>query len=133
MPDPSDYDNATPDGATLPGPALPAVKPKPRPRKASQRTESPANQLPPYNVVLLNDEEHSYEYVIEMVIDLFGRTKEAAYEAAKTVDTDGRAILLTTHRELAELKVEQIVNFGADIRMGLKSTGSMRAVAEPAS
>ena len=29
-------------------------------------------QLPPYNVVLLDDDDHSYAYVIEMLGDVFG-------------------------------------------------------------
>lgn len=84
-----------------------------------------------WNVVLLDDEEHSYEYVIDLAQRLFGHEKERAYKVAKTVDGEGRAILMTTHRELGELKVEQVHSFGAD-RLIATCKGSMSAILEPA-
>jgi ATP-dependent Clp protease adaptor protein ClpS len=39
--------------------------------------------------------------------------------------------VLTTHKELAELKRDQILAYGADPRME-ESKGSMRAIVEPA-
>ncbi|MFN0131186.1 MAG: ATP-dependent Clp protease adaptor ClpS [Phycisphaerales bacterium] len=85
----------------------------------------------PWNVVLLDDDGHSYDYVIEMVVSLFGHSKEKAFEIAKAVDTDGRPILLTTHKEHAEFKRDQVHAFGPDRRMA-ESAGSMSAVIEPA-
>lgn len=84
-----------------------------------------------WNVVLLDDQEHTYEYVMDMVQRLFGHPMERAYLVAKKVDADGRAVCMTTHRELAELKVEQIHSFGADVLIaGCK--GAMTAIIEPA-
>lgn len=85
----------------------------------------------PWNVVLIDDDEHSYEYVIRMAQQLFKCSPERAYAIAKTVDTDGRAVCMTTHKELAELKVEQITSFGADPLMAI-SKGAMTAIIEPA-
>lgn len=97
----------------------------------STRTKPDVKQPRLWNVVLLDDDEHSYEYVIEMTQRLFGFPKERAYLVAKKVDSDGRAVCMTTHRELGELKVEQIHGFGADVLIaGCK--GSMSAVLEPA-
>lgn len=84
-----------------------------------------------WNVVLLDDEDHSYEYVIELAQRLFGHPKERGYQIAKKVDNDGRAVLLTTHREHAELKVEQIHSFGRDTLIA-SSKGAMSALLEPA-
>ena len=95
----------------------------------AERVES--KQLPPWNVVLLNDEEHTYEYVIRMVQQLFAKSQEDAFHVALKVDTDGRAICMTTHREHAELKRDQIHAFGRDPLMSV-SKGSMTAVIEPA-
>lgn len=84
-----------------------------------------------WNVVLLDDQDHSYEYVMDMVQRLFGHPLERAFLVARKVDTDGRAVCMTTHRELAELKVEQVHGFGADVLIaGCK--GSMSAIIEPA-
>lgn len=85
----------------------------------------------PWNVVLLDDDAHTYEYVIEMVVSLFGHSKERAYEIAKKVDEEGRAVLLTTHKEHAEFKRDQVHAFGPDRRMA-ESAGSMSAIIEPA-
>jgi len=94
--------------------------------------DKPETKRPrPWNVVLLDDDEHSYEYVIAMVQRLFGHPTERAFQIAKRVDSQGRAIVLTTHREHAELKVEQIHGFGADPFVA-SCRGSMSAVLEPA-
>ena len=88
-------------------------------------------KLPPWNVVLLDDDYHSYEYVIEMLRCLFGISVVAAYLMAKEVDTSGRVIVLTTHRERAELEQQRIHGYGADPRIP-RCRGSMSAVIEPA-
>lgn len=98
--------------------AEPVSKPDVRPPRA-------------WNVVLLDDDDHTYEYVMDLAQRYFGASLQRAYEIAKTVDTEGRAILTTTHRELAELKQEQVHSFGADIRLE-RSAGPMTAVLEPA-
>lgn len=84
-----------------------------------------------WNVVLLNDDDHSYEYVVQMVQTVFAHGKEKAYLIAKTVDTQARAICLTTHKEHAELKRDQILAFGPD-PTDSTCKGSMSAVIEPA-
>lgn len=86
---------------------------------------------PPYHVILLNDDDHSYEYVIEMLKALFGHPVERGYQLAKEVDTKGRAIVCTTSLERAELKRDQIHAYGADPRIP-RCAGSMQAVLEPA-
>ena len=95
------------------------------------RVKHKRKQLPPYHVILLDDDDHSYEYVIEMLGKLFGFADEKSYTLAKEVDEKGRVIVLTTHKEKAELKRDQIVGYGPDVRMA-RSTRSMRAVIEPA-
>jgi ATP-dependent Clp protease adaptor protein ClpS len=84
-----------------------------------------------WNVVLLDDQDHTYDYVIRMMQDLFGHDKTRADQIAYTVDRQGRAVCATTHKEHAELKREQIVGFGRDPLVP-QSKGAMRAVIEPA-
>ncbi len=92
--------------------------------------EIPKRQ-PGYHVVLLDDDDHTYDYVIGMVRKLFGHATEQAYKLAEEVDTQGRVILDTTTFERAELKRDQIVSFGRDWRIP-RCAGSMSAVIEPA-
>jgi ATP-dependent Clp protease adaptor protein ClpS len=86
---------------------------------------------PRFHVVLWDDDDHSYDYVIDMVQRLFGKSMADAYAHAKEVDTTGRTILLTTALEQAEWKRDQIHAFGADPR-NPRSQGSMSATVEPA-
>src|SRR5438477_12572925 len=78
------------------------------PAKPKTVPEHKTKRQPPYNVVLLNDDDHSYQYVIVMLQQLFGHPPEKGFQMAKEVDTAGRVIVLTTTREHAELKQDKI-------------------------
>ncbi len=101
-----------------------------KPRKETKRDEE-TKHIPLYHVVLLDDNDHTYEYVIEMLGRLFGYPREKAFLLALEVDLTGRAILLTTTKEHAELKQEQIHAYGPDPRIP-RCAGSMTCVIEPA-
>ena len=87
---------------------------------------------PLFHVVLLNDEEHTYDYVVEMLCNLFFLSADAAFRHAVEVDTVGRTIVITCEKDQAEFGRDQIHGYGADPRMPV-SKGSMSAVVEPAS
>lgn len=96
-------------------------QPKPRPKKQ-----------PRYNVILWDDCDHSYDYVVLMMKQLFHHPIEMGFQIAKEVDKGGRAICLTTTLEHAELKRDQIHAFGKD-EMIARCKGSMSATIEPIS
>jgi ATP-dependent Clp protease adaptor protein ClpS len=99
--------------------------------RVRQHSREKVQRQPPYHVVLWNDEEHTYEYVIKMLLELFGHPPEKGFLLAQEVDTQGRVIVLTTTREHAELKRDQIHAYGKDsLIAGCK--GSMSATIEPA-
>ena len=87
-------------------PSVGTVEPKKKPRKQPKPAPKvgPPRQLPPYNVVLLNDDDHTYDYVIEMLKAVFAHPAERGMQLAQEVDARGRAIVLTTHKERAELE-----------------------------
>jgi ATP-dependent Clp protease adaptor protein ClpS len=99
--------------------------------RPQEQEEQKTEGLPPYNVILLDDNDHSYEYVIHMLKVLFGHPPEKGYRMAVEVDTTGRVIVATTHLEQAELKRDQIRAFGADPLIP-RCKGSMSAIIEPA-
>jgi ATP-dependent Clp protease adaptor protein ClpS len=102
--------------------AEPIVRPK---------NQKPKNKKQPrYHVILWDDPEHTFEYVIEMMQNLFRLNPADGQRIAEEVDRTGRAICLTTTREHAELKRDQIRGFGRDPH-STKSTGSMAASIEP--
>ncbi len=82
-----------------------------------------------YNVILIDDDDHTYDYVIEMLCELFSHSKTTAFEMACEVDYTGRVIVHKARREEAELKKEQILCHGPDWRLE-RSMGSMRAIVE---
>jgi ATP-dependent Clp protease adaptor protein ClpS len=94
-------------------------------------THQRTKRQPPYHVVLLNDDDHSYPYVILMLRELFGHPVEKGFKLAEQVDRDGRAIVLTTTKEHAELKQDQIHAYGPDPTIE-RCKGSMTAIIEPA-
>jgi len=94
-------------------------------------TEQQTRRLPPYNVVILNDEEHTFPYVIELLTKLFRHTLSKAEELTLRIHIAGRAIVYTTHKELAELKRDQVIAYGPDPLLQT-SKGPLRCYVEPA-
>jgi ATP-dependent Clp protease adaptor protein ClpS len=98
-------------------------------RKAEKGIPKPKRQ-PRYHVLLWNDDSHTFEYVIAMLKQLFGHAVERGSQLAEAVDKQGRAILLTTTMEHAELKRDQIHAYGKDSFI-TDCRGSMSASIEP--
>ncbi len=83
-------------------------------QKNSDAMMAEPKRQPRYNVILWNDDDHTYDYVIAMLMELFGYSMEKGFLMAKEVDTRGRVIVLTTTKEHAELKRDQIHAYGKD-------------------
>ena len=124
MPEP---DKALEEGAA----STIVVDTAPPKEKASRESKTSTKQQPNYHVIIWNDEEHTYEYVIELLMRLFAHPFERAYQITHEVDHAGKGIAYTCHQELAELKRDQVLAYGADWRMAI-SKGSIRATIEPA-
>jgi ATP-dependent Clp protease adaptor protein ClpS len=99
-----------------------AAKPKP-----VEKTKP--KHAPKYNVLLWDDDQHSYEYVIDMMQKVFGHTAGKSLRIAFEVDHHGVAICLTTTMEHAELKCQQITSYGRD-HLIATSLGSMKSTIE---
>jgi ATP-dependent Clp protease adaptor protein ClpS len=110
--------------------AEPIVTTQTAPRSKTETTTETRRQ-PPYNVIILNDEEHTFDYVIELLVKLFSHPLAAAQELTWRIHTAGRAVVYTTHKEKAELKREQVFSYGPDPRMSI-SKGPLGCYIEPA-
>jgi ATP-dependent Clp protease adaptor protein ClpS len=86
--------------------------------------------IPLYNVVLLDDDDHTYDYVIEMLQKLFIMPRDEAFRHAQEVDSCGRTILITCALSEAEFARDQVHAYGPDWRLE-RSKGSMSAILEP--
>lgn len=102
----------------------------PRPAQPKTQVQIQPELEPPYHVILHDDDLHTYAYVVEMLTAIFGYGIKVSYKMACEVDESGRVIVATCHKELAELRVDQIENYGADPRMK-ESNRSMHATMEP--
>jgi ATP-dependent Clp protease adaptor protein ClpS len=84
-----------------------------------------------YHVIILNDDEHSYEYVVEMLQSAVGLSYAQAMARTVEADTSGSSIVSTCSLEEAEKKRDRIHTYGPDPRMAM-SRGSVVALVEPA-
>lgn len=84
-----------------------------------------------WRLVLIDDDDHSYEYVIEMLGAVFSYGREKAFALACIVDTDGRVTLMTGEHDACEAKQGQVHAYGADPRIP-RCKGSMTAIIEEA-
>ena len=98
------------------------------PEKERAREKQPRRQ-PKYNVLLWDSDDHTFTYVEAMLRELFGHQHEQCVEIAKQVDEEGKAVVLTTTMEHAELKRDQIHAYGKDEEQG--TVGSMWSTIEP--
>ena len=95
------------------------------------RSKRATKRQPPYNVILHNDDDHSFDYVIRMLKELFAYPEEKGFLMAEEVHTKGKVIVCTTSMERAELKRDQIHAYGPDPLIP-RCQGSMSASIEPA-
>lgn len=104
------------------------VESAPPKKKPGERKPKP---LPPHAVVVLNDDLHSFDYVVEVFQKVFGYSTEKAYTLALDIHTNGRGIVWSGNKEVAELKCEQIRSAGPDIYASKKVDFPLGAYVEP--
>jgi ATP-dependent Clp protease adaptor protein ClpS len=97
--------------------------------ETGQTTKDALSKL--YHVIILNDDEHTFEYVIEMLQAIFGFSHATALAHTAEADATGSSIVWTCVLEEAEHKRDQIHAYGPDWRMP-NSRGSVVALVEPA-
>ena len=96
-----------------------------------RRTDESGSLAPRYHLVLLDDNDHTYEYVVEMLGRVFGYGREKAYVLACIVDSEGRVCVETASHEQVTQHHQQIHSYGPDPRV-VRCVGSMSAVVEEA-
>lgn len=73
-----------------------------------ERTKS--QQLPPYKVLLHNDDVNDMAYVVRTIMELVHLNRQDAEKRMWEAHTTGLAMLLVTHKEKAELIAEQFAS-----------------------
>jgi len=119
--------------ASLAEESPPAVETVPRSeqRRKKQRAGAKPKKQPPYAVVVFNDEEHTFQYVIETLMKVFGYPQEKSYSLTLQIHNEGRAIVWSGSREVAELKRDQIRSAGPDFYADEKVDFPLGVTVEP--
>jgi len=78
-----------------------------KPKSKDQPKRTPPKQLPPWKVLLHNDDKNSMVYVIETIVMLTPLNEQDAERRMSEADKTGVALLLVTHKERAELYKDQ--------------------------
>jgi ATP-dependent Clp protease adaptor protein ClpS len=89
-------------------------------------TEPRTQTSEPCKVILFNDEEHTYDYVVEMLVHASKLSRENAFRCAVEVDLTGRTIVHYGTREQCAGVVSRIQAYGPDHRLP-QSMSSMNA------
>jgi ATP-dependent Clp protease adaptor protein ClpS len=97
--------------------------------RESQQTETDLDGL--FRLILLDDADHSYPYVIEMLGAIFGYGREKAFAIASVVDSSGEAVVETAAHDRVRDHQRRIHSFGPDPRIE-RCLGSMSAIVEQA-
>jgi ATP-dependent Clp protease adaptor protein ClpS len=99
--------------------------------KPQEQEEVRTRHLPPYHVILENDDHHSFEFVVEVLRKALGYTEQKAFLLTSEAHLKGRAVVWTGSKEVAELKAEQIQSFH-EVRADGAKLGPLGVVIEPA-
>jgi ATP-dependent Clp protease adaptor protein ClpS len=87
--------------------------------------------LPPYNLILENDDFHSFEFVVMVLCKALGYSVERSVQYTLEAHETGQSVVWTGSKEVAELKLEQITTFHEDRADGRKF-GPLSCRIEPA-
>jgi ATP-dependent Clp protease adaptor protein ClpS len=96
-----------------------------------EQEETHTRTVPPYHVILRNDDFHSFEFVINVLRKAVGCDHPRAFQLTEEAHTRGRSIVWTGPKEVAEFKVEQIRTFH-ETRLDGAKLGPLDCDIEPA-
>ena len=94
-------------------------------------TKTVTRHLPRYAVVVFNDDDHTFNYVIACFQKIFGYDVEKCFNLAVGIHENGREVVWTGSKEVAEFKKEQIENFGPDHEAKRKIEYPLKVELEP--
>jgi ATP-dependent Clp protease adaptor protein ClpS len=100
--------------------------------KAKPTEETKTRRIPPYHVILENDDHHSADFVVDVLCKALGFTLERSYQLMMLAHTTGRSVVWTGTKEVAELKADQIQSFHEIRESDGAKLGPLGCLIEPA-
>ena len=105
--------------------------PKPKKRRRKRPADAKPRPQPPYAVIVFNDGLHTFAYVVETCMKVFGYSTEKSFTLALQIHAEGQGIVWSGALEVAELKRDQIRSAGPDFYAREKVDFPLRATVEP--
>ena len=96
----------TGNGGAAAATASPKQKRKPAPKRP------PPAHLPPWKVLLHNDDKNDVRFVVDTIVELTPLNQQDAEQRTVEANDTGVALLLVTHKERAELYKDQFTSKG---------------------
>lgn len=81
------------------------------------KIQSGTQTLLPWKIILYNDSKNIFDFVVQKVQEITRLQQPDAIARVKEAHKNGKSILLTTHREKAELIVEQFAAHDITVSM----------------
>jgi ATP-dependent Clp protease adaptor protein ClpS len=97
--------------------------------ETAPETRSRTDRLPPYAVILHNDDHNSMDFVVNTLRKVFSYPVEKCVKLMMQAHEDGQAVVWTGSFEVAELKADQIHSCGPD--PDVKKAKPLRVSIEP--
>lgn len=97
------------DGGVATAPPPPKERPKPRP--------SPPKQLPPWKVILHNDDQNFMADVTKALVEVVHLSQDRAQQCMREAHERGKAIVVIVHKERAELYQEGLEDRGLTVTL----------------
>ena len=88
-----------------------------KPKRASKTApkHKPPQMLPPWKVLLHNDDKNEMMFVVNTIVELTTLNEQDAKQRTVEAHETGVALLLTTHKERAELYKDQFESKGLTV------------------
>ena len=100
-------------------------------RQQEQPSDAQPKKQPPYAVVVFNDNVHTLQYVVETFTKVFGYPVEKSFTLAMQIHNEGKGIVWSGMREVAELKRDQLRSAGPDFYAITKVEFPLGVTVEP--
>lgn len=93
--------------------ATAVAEPKTQPKNSPKKR--PPQPLPPWKVLLHNDDKNDMTFVVATIVELTPLNEEDAINRMAEAHKTGAALLLVTHKERAELYKDQFESKGLTV------------------
>jgi len=102
------------------------------PTATAPEIDTRSKLLPPYHVIIENDDDHSQMFVVVVLRKVFGFDEAKAIDLMHTAEKAGEAVVWTGPKEVAELKLEQLRTVHEKHWQDERDLGPIRCRIEPA-